>query len=387
MNQTYFLNLIDKYFHKDLEGREMDELLEWLRKPEYKRVFEDYVEINYILNQTKAIDVKETYEKIDALLKQNQTENNNQNFYLKYAAVFIGLLGLGYLGFLFTQTKLENSSEGQSFVTIEKEDGTVEVIDQEEKAIFDSEGLEIGTNKKNRITYNEKKEADQKDTSSEKEIQYNTLYVPKGKTYKLVLSDGTEVTLNADSKITFPVNFVADKKRAVALKGEAYFDVVRDSSRQFIVKTEAQNIEVYGTEFNVTSYEDDVVCRTILVNGSVGVSNSIAEVRLKPGEMVVSQQKEEDLEVETVDTHEFTAWLENKLIFRQRTFEEITKVLERKYDVTIRNEYEELNQQKFTATFKEKDIEQIFDLFSKSRAFTYSKEGQEITITKTENNR
>ena len=67
-----------------------------------------------------------------------------------------------------------------------------------------------------------------------------------------------------------------------------------------------------------------------------------------------------------------------------KTFKEITKVLERKYDVTIHNDYKELNQQKFTATFKEKDIEQIFDLFSKSRAFTYKKEDKEITITKTE---
>src|SRR5699024_10220878 len=142
------------------------------------------------------INVEEAYKKIDAVLKPEQTKNNNWSTYLKYAADFIGLLGLGYLGFIFIQTEPKNALEGQSFVTNEEEDGTVEVIDQEdEQSIFDSKGSEVGINKKNRITYNTKEEPAQEDTSSEKEIGYNTLYVPKGKTYELVLSDGTEVTL------------------------------------------------------------------------------------------------------------------------------------------------------------------------------------------------
>ena len=95
---------------------------------------------------------------------------------------------------------------------------------------------------------------------------FNQLIVPRGGLYLLVLSDGTRVWMNSDSHLKYPIMFAGDK-REVILSGEAYFDVVKDESAPFIVKTESGKIEVLGTEFNIKCYSDESALVTTLVNG------------------------------------------------------------------------------------------------------------------------
>lgn len=114
--------------------------------------------------------------------------------------------------------------------------------------------------------------------------EYNKLTTPIGGEYSLVLSDGTKVFLNADSELKYPVEF-SDGKRIVDLKGEAYFEVHKDSLRPFVVRVNGAEVTVLGTSFNVNTYGDDGQIYTTLVNGAVRVSsvkNGQAEV-LKSG--------------------------------------------------------------------------------------------------------
>ena len=101
---------------------------------------------------------------------------------------------------------------------------------------------------------------------------FNQLIVPRGGLYLLVLSDGTRVWMNSDSRLKYPVMFAGDK-REVILSGEAYFDVVKDESAPFIVKTESGKIEVLGTEFNIKCYSDEAATCLLcaLLPGSAGI--------------------------------------------------------------------------------------------------------------------
>lgn len=87
--------------------------------------------------------------------------------------------------------------------------------------------------------------------------------IPRGGEYVLVLSDGTTVYLNAESELMYPVKFRGNDRR-VFLKGEAYFDVKRDTSKPFIVEANSLDVRVLGTEFGVRAYQDETCIRTTL---------------------------------------------------------------------------------------------------------------------------
>ena len=98
----------------------------------------------------------------------------------------------------------------------------------------------------------------------------NTVTVPRGKEFSLRLSDGTQVWLNSESSLVFPVRF-GDGPREVTVTGEAYFDVAHDASRRFVVHADTVSVSVYGTAFNISSYADEGAIETTLVRGSVEV--------------------------------------------------------------------------------------------------------------------
>jgi len=133
------------------------------------------------------------------------------------------------------------------------------------------------------------------------------LTTPKGGTYQVTLSDGTRVWLNAASTLKYPSRFDG-KERTVELSGEAFFSVAKDTKRPFRVVSDKQQIEVLGTEFNVSAYPDEDATKTTLVTGAVRlhVGTNGVSVSLFPGEQAVS--KEGSVTKQEVDTESFTAW-------------------------------------------------------------------------------
>lgn len=122
-----------------------------------------------------------------------------------------------------------------------------------------------------------------KENVYQQEVKYNTLSVPKQCTFKIELEDGTEVTLNANSELYYPTRFKGDRRELFLLKGEAYFDV-KKGEKPFIVNVKNCSVKVYGTQFNINSYNANNISTT-LVKGSVGVSISQIETMIQPNEM------------------------------------------------------------------------------------------------------
>ncbi|SHN17632.1 FecR family protein [Chitinophaga sp. CF418] len=174
---------------------------------------------------------------------------------------------------------------------------------------------------------------------------YNTLTVPPKMDYKLLLSDGTEVWLNATSRFRFPFNF-SSNKREVYLDGEAYFQVTKNDSKPFVVHTEQTDIEVLGTSFNVNAYNDGLT-RTALVSGAIIARADGKEVRLQPGQEAV-YKADQGYNVRSFDESEVLAWMKGVYVFHDTSLLEIAQVLERWYGVKVVFDNKALAGKKFT---------------------------------------
>lgn len=177
----------------------------------------------------------------------------------------------------------------------------------------------------------------QPDSLPKKELEFNQLIIPKGTFYHLVLSDGTKVWLNADSKIRYPISFGQDR-REVSLRGEGYFEVAKDSTRPFIVSTDKMDVKVLGTTFDVNTYEDEGKSFVVLVEGLVEVSAGKGESRIIiPGYMaeVDMHDVQAKIHVSKCDTEHYIAWKSGNFSFRNASLTEILKRVSRYYDVTV----------------------------------------------------
>ena len=214
--------------------------------------------------------------------------------------------------------------------------------------------------------------------------EYNKLTTPVGGEYSLVLSDGTKVFLNADSELKYPVEF-SDGKRIVDLKGEAYFEVHKDSLRPFIVRMNGAEVTVLGTSFNVNTYGDDGQIYTTLVNGAVRVSsvkNGQAEV-LKPGMQSVMDVQSGQLTVREVDVEPYVAWREGRFVFRAMTLDLIMRQLQRWYDFEVFYQNPELKDYEFRGVIKrDMDLDKVLSVIKVTTNVDFEVKGKVITIIK-----
>ncbi len=173
------------------------------------------------------------------------------------------------------------------------------------------------------------------------------------------------------------------------MQGEAYFEVTPNKNKPFIVQTSDTDIQVLGTKFNVSAYPDEKLVATVLVEGSVKITeketNKSTNVILLPGQLALWNKTTEKMNVTKVDVEDFTSWIEGKLVFESKTFEEMLRVLQRKYNVSIENRYSELNTGRYRGRFEDESIEQIMKTFAKSRLFSYTIKNNTLIIDKPEN--
>ena len=183
-------------------------------------------------------------------------------------------------------------------------------------------------------------------TGKDDVLEYNTIRVPRGGEYKLFLSDNTEVFLNSDSEIRFPVKF-GKGKRDVFLRGEAFFVVTKDASRPFVVNAnDKMSVEVLGTQFNLQAYPDDAFVETTLNEGAVRVFNGKQGVRLRPDEQAVYDEGK--FTVRKVDASSYSAWKEGRFMLLNHSLENIMIRLARWYNIDIFWENPEVKEYHFS---------------------------------------
>ncbi len=209
-----------------------------------------------------------------------------------------------------------------------------------------------------------------------------SIYVPTGQRVNITLSDGTNVWLNARTKIVYPAVF--DKSaRKVTVDGEAYFDVAKDKKRPFIVETGKCDMEVLGTKFNVEGYSDKDDFEVTLMEGSVRVASRIGlgdTLTLKP-DSKACLQKDGKLKVVSVDDYNPYRWKEGLICFRNESFLSIMNDLEKYFGVSIVVENKNVLKYYFTGKFRQADgIDYALRVLQRDIRFRYERDDENQII-------
>lgn len=248
-------------------------------------------------------------------------------------------------------------------------------------------------------------------TYAENAQKQNEVVAKKGARSKIVLPDGTQVWLNSDSKLQYEESF-NDSIRNVVLEGEAYFDVIKNSKRPFVVHTSGIDIRVLGTAFNVKSYPRESTIETTLIHGLIEVVNKkkikSPRIILRPHEKLVFNKEEDvfertenaipeaqpgttgakDIAITALpknipDTSlAETSWVYNKLIFDGDTFRELAVKMERWFNVKISFKSERVANYRLRGVFENESIEEAMEALQVIASFNYKIKDNEIVINK-----
>ena len=296
----------------------------------------------------KRLDVEHTW---DALKEQLAGQRKRRSLFSAWqigvAASVILLVGIGlYLGFnkkpKVKQVEVAAHVEmgGAKAILVTSRGDEIVLQDSSVQLITLGGGM-VAKNDGVQVSYKENEGAGKEDV-----LEYNTIRVPRGGEYKLFLSDNTEVFLNSDSEIRFPVKF-GKGKRDVFLRGEAFFVVTKDASRPFVVNAnDKMSVEVLGTQFNLQAYPDDAFVETTLNEGAVRVFNGKQGVRLRPDEQAVYDEGK--FTVRKVDASSYSAWKEGRFMLLNHSLENIMTRLARWYNIDIFWENPEVKEYHFS---------------------------------------
>ena len=169
-----------------------------------------------------------------------------------------------------------------------------------------------------------------KPTTEQPPLQYVETVTQRGEIRTILLPDRTQVTLNAGSRIIYPIRFSGDERK-VELYGEALFDVTSDPERPFMVKTEIMNIRVVGTVFNVKSYSDDLSSSVSVASGKVEVGLADSKVLLEPNQQIKMEKSTGYFEKTTFDSGKYLSWTDGQLYFDRTPIREVINILNRHY--------------------------------------------------------
>ncbi len=206
---------------------------------------------------------------------------------------------------------------------------------------------------------------------------YNTITVPRGGEYQLILADGTRVWLNAETELKYPVAFTGEV-REVMLEGEAYFEVAKNVSRPFVVKAGQLDIKVLGTSFNVKAYPSETQQAT-LVQGKVEVRAENYFRELQPGEQL--NYSSEGPEIRKVDVKAYTSWKDQRFVFNDDLLEEVIHKIGRWYDVEFILRNPEVREIRFTGNLpKYRELEQVLNKLELTTHIRFVQDGRVIEV-------
>jgi len=378
-----FEDLIIGYINQTSTIEDLKTIIEKLKQPKNVSLFKAYIKINYysiyIMNQS---DTESIIKELKSRISKEEYKAKRTHILLntiKYAAVFCLIFGLGY----YSSINSESLDEPQKIIP---KSNDIVLTSDDSKVILEKDDNKTDDKKIiSKINLIQKSDQLIYDNNIDiKELVYHSLKVPYGKRFNIVFSDGSKAYLNSGSVIRYPVKFIEDKKREVFLEGEAFFDVAENKNELFIVNSNGINVEVYGTKFNVRNYSEDFNSDIVLVEGSVGINNSeVSELTmLKPGFKGSVDKENFRVTTSKVNTKIYTSWIDGEVIFRNETFSQILKKLERLYNVTIINNKNESLDELFNAAInvENENIEQVLEYFNKIYNIEYQIFNNKIII-------
>lgn len=341
--------LFYRYFDQTATGEELAELSSFLREAENEAAVKSLMDEAWATfaserNVFTHAESERIFENVLAHGRESSAPGDTaRRFWLgadwwKAAAGIVVALGLGMYYFLYSGKNPEKHIQaaqqsgsvrpGGDRATLTLADGSIVTLDSVRNGQIASENAGKVTKAENGLIVYEAGQAQAK-------ISYNTIATPRGGQYRLELSDGTRVWLNAASSLRYPVRFDGEN-REVELTGEAYFEVAKNAARPFRVKANGAEVVVLGTHFNVNAYADEPATRTTLLEGSVKVTAGARSDLLRPGQQ--ADVRAGGIAVSAADTDKAVAWKEGYFQFSGSSLQEVMRQLMRWYDIDVRYE-------------------------------------------------
>ena len=380
----YIANLIARYLSEEITPEETIKLTAWREESTaheilFKKICNEENQKQHFRKNT-AFNPSSGWKEVEKRIKRN----NNRSRYIKivsYAAIILLPVLFVSISMKFTspvslsdkQFIAQSILPGESKAILTLEDGQTIHINKETESLLEKiDGARVHMDS-TMLNY----QVTSKTAKKNKPV-YNKVETPRGGEYALLLSDGTKVHLNAMTSLRFPVKF-DNGPRKVELEGEAYFDVVKDETRPFIVQTHLGEVTVLGTAFNINAYTDASVYTT-LVHGKVQFSSSsIGTIILSPGEQAVVSAN--GSEKRMVDLDEYVGWVDGRYVFNNRPLGEIMQTFERWYDIQVYYETPHLRDITYSGSLKRYGtINSFLDALELTGDLTYKISGRNILI-------
>ncbi|RYJ40816.1 Anti-sigma factor [Flavobacterium anhuiense] len=334
MKKEDFLLLLNRYLSGDTNLEENNKLLN------YYESFQTDKDWDETLGSKEELELKMRTRLQNAIQSEETPVIPIQPFYTKTAfkltAMAASLLLLISISLIINKTnplKIETPQVAHKEILIGSDKATLTLEDGSVIELEKGKSYTKGNASSNgeKLIYNS--------NGKSAAIANNLLTIPRGGQFFVQLADSTKVWLNSESQLKYPVAFVDGQTRQVELVyGEAYFEVspsTKHKGSRFKVKTQEQNVEVIGTEFNIKAYRDEPAIYTTLVQGVVAVSNATKKQILTPSQQSKITEYNGNISVSEVDVYNEISWRKGLFVFKGMPLKDIARVLSRWYDVDI----------------------------------------------------
>jgi transmembrane sensor len=373
--------LLSRILNGSASKKEIEFFADWIKDIDNERYFEQYKEMWHVAQNIEVGD-KQKDLSFHSFLHYIRTSNRRYMlrkrilYTVSSAAAILFILGLFTI---FDKYDLFNSGKNTSFselahctdpIKVELSDGSV--VNPLNTKIS---GLKLNPVNKREISYlpEGKSQTVKKDS-----VKYNSVTIPAGERFAIVLSDGSRVYLNSNSYIRYPVSF-SGNTRGVTLVGRAYFDVAK-SKIPFVVTTSDMKVEVLGTSFDVESRKNGKSTSVILVEGSVKVIADGQTKIITPNEKLSIDRLNRNISVSNVDARVLTLWKDGILVLKELSFDDMIESLCSWYGVEIIDRSTVPETERFNGRFDREDIGTAIETIALSAKVGYRIEDGKLII-------
>jgi ferric-dicitrate binding protein FerR (iron transport regulator) len=371
--------IIANYIIGNITTKEEEVLQEWLSDSYNETLFLKIVEKETVvkeLTNLKAIDTAKAYK----VFKRKKQKRKSFTKTLQYAAVLLVPLVVGTLIWYVSGVAdhTQNISQQQVFnsesITVVDQDGKRHTIMDKDTIVDISDSKLLVKNGHIRYEKQVKKTV--------KQTVYNTINIPAGKKYRLELSDGTVVHLNAKTTMKYPVDFIGETRNVQLVSGEAFFEVVKNE-KPFVLGFGINKIKVLGTKFNVKSYGEEQYEHVTLEEGSISLSNSENEIELVPNQQAIIEKDNLSMKIESVDANLYSAWRTGFLNYREEKLSSILFDLKRQYNVNLFYQNEDVKNKRLSISINtNKNINQVLRAIEATGGVIFKIKNDNVIIMK-----
>ncbi|MDY4043756.1 MAG: FecR family protein [Marinifilaceae bacterium] len=369
------------FFNGELDEAANEEIRQWAdsdpkNRAAYDAFLKDYLRLRWA-QEDRHIQVTRAWQRISAT-----TRGKRQRRIYFTVAASIAILAVAAAVFLFIPKKA-NQPLAQSSIQPVKPQATLVLstgkkidLNQAHLPILEQDGSTVNIDTLSGLRY---------DTAAPQTSQliYNKIIVPRGGEYFLTLADGTQIWLDAESTLEYPVQFNTTERR-VKLQGKAYFSVTRDTTKPFLVEVDKFSIRVHGTEFNVNAHDAQRI-ETVLVNGSIGfkATTESHEQLLQPNQLAMVNSLTGQSEIRDVNILPHVAWKNRNIVFANERLDNIMEEIARWYDIHVFFQNEELKTLRFDCNMpRYSDIRELFFFMEQTSDARFSVKDRTVIISK-----